>query len=234
MQTHLPHRRRHHGATGNGLLSGLLHWWDGSETSGNMVASVGSNLTAVGSPAYVSDAPDGGNAREFTGSGGPYFTGSGIFTAADHPAGMTLAIWARAAFDGTVDYLISHPAPNGATTFYFSSGNAATFILDGGITASNAGSAGWVSYVFTSTVSDGSAGADEMWVNGVAATTGVKTRGFEAGTATFYLGVFSGLQSASRWGGDVCSMGVWDYPFSAADVAAFHNSGVNLRYSDLT
>lgn len=219
-------------ASGNGLLTGLVNWWDGSETSGDLIASAGSNLTATGSPSYVTDAPDSGNARSFSGSG-QYFSGSGVLTSANHPSGVTIALWARSALDGTNDYIFGHAAPNGTSSLYLTAGGLPYVIFDGVASANNSTSvpAGWVSYIATST---GSNGTDELYINGVAVDSGAKTRGFEAGTATFFLGTFGAANSGTRWKGDMCSVGVWDYPFTGSQAVAFHNSGVNLRHADLT
>ena len=72
-----------------------------------------------------------------------------------------------------------------------------------------------------------------MYLNGTECTVVAANQGWEPGSAAFYLGANQLGQTASRWGGEMASLGIWNKVLSADERAAFYNSGTNLRYADL-
>lgn len=232
MQISLPHRRRHHGAR-NGFLTGLLEFWDLDETSGDAISATGgTDLTDTNTVTYTAGgAPDGGNARQFTGANNEMFSASGLLGSG---TALTLALWFKADSLSVGRFLIGHDAPNGATTLRNIATTGLLYIrfdgLDSRIFNSSIGT-GWRSCVVTST---GPGGTDRIYVDGTEGGTGAGTAGWEPGTATYYLGGNQLGQTGSRWDGAIASHGIWDRVFTAAEALTWHNSGINLRHADLT
>jgi len=234
MITYLPHRRLYHSAPpGNGLLNGLLHWWDLDETSGDAIAQAGGvDLTDGNTVTYTAGgAPDGGNSRFWTYANNEKFSASGLLGSG---TAITMAIWFKATNVTNGKSIWGHNAPNGFTRLRHTATNGWLYVEFDGLGSrayqSSIGT-GWNSLVATST---GPGGTDTAYLNGTAFTGGAVNQGWEPGTATYYLGSNQLGQNGSCWGGDLVSHGIWDRVFNTDDVAAFHNSGVNLRHADLT
>jgi hypothetical protein len=218
---------------GNGFLTGLLNWWNLNETSGNAVASAGGvDLTDLNTVTYTAGgAPDGGNARLFTAANQEAFSGSGLLGSGTN---ITLAIWFKSAAPTVGRYILGHDAPNGFTHIrnLVTSGYL-NVQFDAAVSrqyASNIGT-GWHSLVATST---GPGGSDTAYIDGTLITDTATDRGWEPGTATYYLGAAHTGATATRWDGNLTSHGIWSRVFTSDDATAWHNSGVNLRYADLT
>lgn len=233
MQIYLPHRRRHHGASGNGFLTSLVDFWNLDETSGDAISATGgTNLTDSNTVTYsAGGAPDGGNARQFTGASNEKFSASGLLGSGTN---ITLAIWFKADTISSARFIWGHNAPNGMTTLRNIATTGILYVVFDGSTSriynSSIGT-GWHSIVVTST---GPAGTDKAYLDGAEFTSSAVNQGWEPGTATYYLGANQIGQNGSTWDGAMASHGIWSKVFDATDVSNWHNGGVNLRYADLT
>jgi hypothetical protein len=216
---------------GNGLLTGLLHWWDLDETSGDAIAQAGGvDLTDTNTVTYTAGgAPDGGNCRLFTRANSERFSAS-AGSIMNSGTDLSIAIWTNVTNDANNKNFIGHNAPNGYTAIFFGTTEALTFAVDGfSSTGTAAGQTGWHLWVFTSVAYTGS---DKIHKDGSAQIGATGTRGWEPGSATFYLG--ANQTGANYYDGELVSLGIWDRILSADDMDALYNSGVNLRYADLT
>lgn len=237
MQIYLPHRRRHHGASGNGFLTGLLHWWDLDETSGNAIASAGGvDLTDTNTVTYTAGgAPDGGNSRLFTSASNERFASASTILSSGTT--ITFALWFKSSTGAGTRHICGHPAANGYTqigVFGAAGSEYAQINFDATLSRrspTNLIGTTWHSFIATST---GPAGTDTGYLDGTAITSSAANQGWEPGAATYYLGANYLNATGSTWAGEMASHGIWDRVFTAAEAVTWHNAGVNLRYADLT
>lgn len=217
-----PYRHAAAGA-GNGFLNNLTHFWDlGGDIAadyGGQDYSEGSGSTTTGSGL----APDGGDVRTF--SSGNYLSvaSPGVFNTGTI---KTIAGWIYATTTG-VTYVFHQNAGGNYHFIRPNAGSSIRWALSGGVcsTPSISYLNTWVSFVVASDAS-----TSEYFLNGSSVATASAPRVWTANTADFFLGgAGSGL-----FVGHMCSFGIWDEKWDSTQAAAWHNSGVNLRYSGLT
>lgn len=218
------------GGGGSTLLTGLLHWWDLNESSGDAIDATGTqDLTEGGTIGVATGgAPDGGNARDFPGSVGAHFSAS-AGSIWNSGTTMSFSFWFRR--DNVTGNLAAygHNAPNGANYHLWVGANDVnTFYFDAvaSMTGHVLNKEQWYHIVVTST---GPGGSDELFIDGTSANTG--TAGWEPGSATFYLGAY--FNGGLTFNGRMCSAAIWNRVISSTEVTELYNSGTNLRYADL-
>ena len=212
---------RHAGAVDNKLLIGLQHYWD---LGADVLDSAGSaDLTDSGTTESTGTAPDGGSARLFASDNLQVAAGSVLSSGTD----ATIAFWAKVTqaspnknmFDFTLSGGLYHYAQA-------RSGSAYLRWAVGGVICGTPAVAllnNWVCVIIRSEDGVGS----EMFANAVSKGTNAAIIHF--GSAIFYIGGSAGVMV-----GQMASFGIWDHAFTSAEVTAFYNSGINLRYADLT
>lgn len=227
-----PHRTAGGGGGGSTLLTGLSHWWDLNEASGNAIDATGNqNLTEENTvPTGSGTAPDGGDTRDFTyaASNGDRFTAS-AGNVWNSGSAVTFACWFK--LDSTTpsgsSYILGHDAPNGYSEIFINAAGNMAWYLDGGFCGSfSVASTLWQCLVMTST---GPGGSDEIFIDNVSKDTA--SNGWEPGSAAFYLG--ARRNANPNFEGEMCSAAIWDRVLTADERAEFYNSGTNLRYADL-
>jgi hypothetical protein len=227
---YVPNRRKaFQAAAGGGLLTGLNHWWDLGADLNDSIG--GQNFTnnggAGGTTEETSTAPDGGSSRDFVLNDYLSIAAGGVWNSG---SATTFAIWTYLDTTGNAA-VYGHNAPNGYSLGqYLASTANFRWWFDAGFNG-DAPTTGayqnWVSVIVTS--NGPGTGGDSVYFNNVLKDTA--TNGWEPGSAIFYLG--ASQTGAPQFVGNMCSAGEWDHVFSADERAAFHNSGVNLRYADL-
>lgn len=223
-------RKNAGGGAGTGLLDSLLEWWDLDETSGDALsANGGTDLADNNTVGYSAGAaPDGGNARLFTSANSEYFSASAgaIWNSG---TATTIAFWASVTADATNKAVFGHNAPNGYSQFLFTTAEYPYTYFDGALSTFQISAAsGWDSWVITS--AGATVGPDITYKNGVQVGSS-GNKGWEPGSAAFYLG--QGYLGGNYYNGLLTSVGIWSKVLDASEIAAFHNSGTNLRYAEL-
>lgn len=227
-------RRPHFVSAGGGstLLTGLLHWWDLDESSGDAIDATGNqdltDTNTVGSSSGT--APDGGDARLFTYAavnGDQFLTTAGNVW--NSGSAVTFAVWFKldSATPSGSYMILGHDAPNGYTEILVNTAGNLAWYVDGGFAGTfSVGSTNWQCLVMTST---GPGGSDEIFIDNVSKDTA--SLGWEPGSATFYLG--ARRNGNPNFGGQMCSAATWSRVLTSDERAEFYNSGTNLRYADL-
>ena len=213
---------RHAGAVGNGLLTGLQHYWD---LGADVLDSAGSaDLTDSGTTESTGTAPDGGSARLFASDNLQVAAGSVMASGTD----VTIALWSKVTASSPNMDMMYFNAPVGNYHFLQNRSGAAylRWAMGGSIGGTPAVPLlnNWVCVVFKYESGVGT----QLLVNNVSKGTSA-TVAAVFGSAIFYIGGASG-----NYVGQIASFGVWDHAFTATEATAFYNSGSNLRYADLT
>ena len=213
---------RYAAAAGNGFLNNLLHFWDlgadvNADAGGRHFTDTGTTATSSGT------APDGGDTRLFTSGDLLTSPSPGVF---DTGTSKTIAGWFYATTTG-VTYIFYQNAGGNYHFIRPNAGSSIRWALSGGVCSTPS-----VSYlnVWKSFAVASDASTSEYFINGVSVATNSAPRVWTPNTADFFLGgAGSGL-----FVGEMCSFGIWDEKWTSTQASAWHNSGSNLRYADLT